>query len=40
MINGSVVLLVLAIVWVGVFSWLGSEADRHEEGDVTRVTED
>lgn len=31
MINGSVVLLVLAIVWVGVFSWLGSEADRYEE---------
>jgi len=33
MINGSVFLLVVAIVWVVVFSWLGSEADRYEEED-------
>lgn len=33
MINGSVVLLVLAIVWVGVFSLLGSEADHYDDDD-------
>lgn len=38
MINGSVVVLVLAIVWVVVFSWLGSDAEHYD--DVTRVTEE
>ena len=34
MINGSVFLLVVAIVWVVVFSWLGSDTEHYE--DVTR----